>query len=267
MFYAKNNEILSLCTAIKYTYTQNETFDYSNAPRPCHNFVFMLEGRGSIRTENAMFSVKKGDVLFIPQGTTYTSHWLAEPTAAFHSIHFNFLPNTDPFRTKKIPIQILPCENFGELYQSVLKLQAYQYAKNTDSFLALAAFYEVCGKITPSITAFSWTGYDGPIAPALAYIENNYTLHCDVKELAELCFLSVSRFHFLFKQQTGYAPIVYKNRLAIRHAAQSLLLEREKSIEEISEEYGFESAIYFRRLFKNITGKTPTQYRKSETLL
>ena len=267
MFYAKNNEILSLCTAIKYTYKQNETFDYSNAPRPCHNFVFMLEGRGSIRTENDVFTVKKGDVLFIPQGTTYASNWLADPKAVFHSIHFNFLPNTDPFRAKKIPIQILPCERFEELYQNVLKLHAHQYSKNTDSFFALAAFYELCGKVAPVITAFSQAGYDGPIAPALAYIENNYTARCDVKELAELCFLSVSRFHFLFKQQTGYAPIVYKNRLTIRHAAQALLLERQKSVEEISEEYGFESAIYFRRLFKNITGKTPTQYRKNKTFL
>ncbi len=35
------------------------------------------------------------------------------------------------------------------------------------------------------------------------------------------------------------------------------------SIEEISERLGFETAIYFRRLFKAQTGKTPCEYRKT----
>ena len=267
MFYAKNNEIFSLCTAVKYTYKQNETFDYSDSPRPCHNFAFILEGRAIIQSEEKIFTVKKGDILFIPQGTTYVSTWITEPTVVFHSIHFNFSPKMNPFHNKKIPVQILPYGNFDELYKTVQNFHTFQYAKNTDSFLCLAAFYEICGKLFPYITGYSDFGYDGPIARALLYLENNYAVPCSVKELAELCFLSVSRFHFLFKKETGYAPIAYKNRVAIRHAMQALLLEKQKSVEDISQEYGFESAIYFRRLFKKITGKTPTQYRKEENLL
>ena len=40
-----------------------------------------------------------------------------------------------------------------------------------------------------------------------------------------------------------------------------LLFDKNKSIEEISNEFGFDSPIYFRRVFKKLTGKTPTEYR------
>ena len=35
------------------------------------------------------------------------------------------------------------------------------------------------------------------------------------------------------------------------------------SIENISEQVGFESAAYFRRVFKKVTGKSPREYRKT----
>jgi YesN/AraC family two-component response regulator len=35
-------------------------------------------------------------------------------------------------------------------------------------------------------------------------------------------------------------------------------------VEEISSRLGFESAIYFRRVFKKVTGKSPTAYLKTD---
>ena len=123
------------------------------------------------------------------------------------------------------------------------------------------------GELLPFVEHTHEKPDDNPVAAAIEYLEYHYKEPCKVEDLAELCFLSPSRFFYRFKEQTGFSPIVYKNRLCIRHAAQALLLEKHKSIEEISEEYGFESAVYFRRLFKSVTGKTPTNYRREEALL
>ena len=106
-----------------------------------------------------------------------------------------------------------------------------------------------------------------PISPALEYLKENRCALCTIEKLADMCFLSPSRFRFLFKKHTGLSPITYKNQLIVEKAAQALLLQRDKSIEQISEEYGFESVIYFRRLFKKTTGKTPAEYRKKEALI
>jgi AraC-like DNA-binding protein len=59
------------------------------------------------------------------------------------------------------------------------------------------------------------------------------------------------------------SPIAYKNQLCIDQAAQILLSGSKKSIEEISSELGFESATYFRRVFKQYTGISPRMFRQN----
>ena len=267
MFYAKNKEILPLCTTVQYVHKQDAEYDFSDAPRPCHNFAFMLEGWAEIETEEQVLILKKGEVLFIPQGTTYTSRWKAEPKAVFHSVHFNFSVPFDPFLQKKLPVQILKPNDFKKTHAILLDLEKNQYAKDENSFLCLAAFYRLCGELLPLVHLDETKQTENPVYNAIVYLENHFTEPCAVSKLAELCFLSPSRFYYLFKLYTGISPIVYKNRTTIRHAAQTLLLEKDKSIETVSDEYGFADPIYFRRLFKKFTKKTPSQYRREGRLI
>ena len=227
----------------------------------------MLEGSVEILSNGKHITVSKGDFFFIPYGTTYTAKWHARPRAVFHSVHFNFFSSPDPFSDKRIPVQTFPLDDFAESYALVTEMQKYQYAHDASRLFALSAFYRLCAILLPRLSFTPITPPVNTVTNALKYIENNYTVPCTVDELARFCFLSASRFYFLFKRQTGCSPIVYKNKLCISRAAQTLLLEKHKSIEEISKEYGFESAVYFRRLFKKLIGKTPTQYREEETLL
>jgi AraC-like DNA-binding protein len=267
MIYLKQNEIFSLFSAIKYKYVKETTYNYISTPRPCHNFLFMLEGQGEIHTKNGTIFLNPGDILFIPKGTTYLSIWKTNPTVIFHSIHFNFHPNFDPFFNKNIPIQLLNAVQFDEVYQQVKRIEKYQYQRNQNSFFAVAAFFDICGTILQNLIYETSNKDFKQIQPALDFLQKNHTEKCSVENLASLCFLSASRFYYLFKELTGETPINYKNRLTLQAAAQTLLLDKNVSIEEISIIYGFESAVYFRRLFKKFTGKTPTQYRKEENLL
>ena len=57
-------------------------------------------------------------------------------------------------------------------------------------------------------------------------------------------------------------PIEYKNRLCVQNA-EKLLLTNDLSIEEISEKMGFNSASYFRRIFRKYVGKSPREYKNS----
>jgi transcriptional regulator GlxA family with amidase domain len=98
------------------------------------------------------------------------------------------------------------------------------------------------------------------IEPALKYLEENYTKEIKIEYLAELCGYSQSRFFSLFKNAVNCSPITYKNTLTIQKAIE-LLENTNKPIEEISESLGFESTRYFRKIFKNITGKTPRELR------
>ncbi len=259
-------DILSLFTAVKYAHGKDSPCDYSSSPRPCHNITFFLEGEAEMESDGKSFTVHKGEILFIPQGTTYRSVWKAKPKAVFHTLHFNFAPQVDPLLEKRIPVQAVRVDDFGTLYDRLLEIERYQYEKDENFFLALSAFFYLLNAVFKRAEAVHVVQTENPVLPAINYLREHYKEKITVDELAALCFLSPSRFYSVFKQKTGLSPVSYKNELLIQNVKQALLTEK-KSVEEISEDFGFESSIYLRRLFKKSTGKTPTQYKKEESLL
>ena len=66
----------------------------------------------------------------------------------------------------------------------------------------------------------------------------------------------------MFKRQTGITVVEYINRLRIQHAYK-LLQETDLSVATISRQVGFDTVIYFNRVFKKMLGETPLQARKS----
>ena len=246
----------------EYHIEEEERNDFSTIPRPFYNLAFFLRGGGEITFDGKTYPIKQGDVLFIPKGSTYSSIWRAENQTFFHTLHFDFYKNCDPFFMKKTKIQFFAPDDFSELYKIMVRIDQANKSWETQSFAALSEFFRLCNEIFPRLQVEEADELLSVVSPAVEYLENNYMNKVSVRFLAELCYLSPSRFFTLFKKATGVSPIVYKNNLCIQNCTLTLLLDKKKSVEEIAEQYGFESAIYFRRLFKKLTGKTPTEYRK-----
>ena len=93
------------------------------------------------------------------------------------------------------------------------------------------------------------------------YIQNNFYTKISLKEVADLIFLTESNFCKFFKKATGKTYSDYLNELRINEACR-LLVQTEKSINQISFECGFETLSYFNRVFLNKKGVTPSLFRK-----
>ena len=260
-------EILSLLLSVNYTYNKNEEFDYYNEPRPCHNFAFMLEGEGIIKSDGNTIHVKKGDVLFIPKNTTYSAVWKATPTVNFHSLHFDFLPKNDPLFNVNISVQKLEDIEFDKNYSILQEITKLQFKKPNDNFVLISNFYQLCGNLFKYTKINENVSLHKTISPAIAYIEQNYTEQFSVKELADLCFLSESRFYYLFKKYVRQTPIEYKLNISIRRSAQDLIYTPQIPISQIAEKHGFSSIVYYERVFKKIMGISPSNYRKKGTII
>ncbi len=65
-----------------------------------------------------------------------------------------------------------------------------------------------------------------------------------------------------FRKTVQITPIEYLNQFRIRMAAQ-MLVHTDQSILSIADFCGFQSASYFGKVFKKITGKTPYEYNTS----
>jgi AraC-like DNA-binding protein/ligand-binding sensor protein len=74
--------------------------------------------------------------------------------------------------------------------------------------------------------------------------------------------VNTSTFHFckLFKKATGLNFTDYVSRVRVEKA-KNLLLNPNLRISEIAYEVGFQSLTHFNRVFKRITGQSPTHYR------
>lgn len=75
--------------------------------------------------------------------------------------------------------------------------------------------------------------------------------------------LHISRGYFfeLFKKATGLPPIQYINQFRINRAREDLR-NSNISITEIAEKHGFSSVHYFSKLFRQLNGKSPREFRK-----
>lgn len=90
-------------------------------------------------------------------------------------------------------------------------------------------------------------------------IENKWEQHT-LKELAFLCCMSESKFKRKFHQLYNKTPGVWVREKKLRKAKE-ILKKSDTKIYLLANDLGFRDAKYFSRLFKNLYGVTPLEYR------
>lgn len=104
----------------------------------------------------------------------------------------------------------------------------------------------------------------GGIEEVAAYIREHYAdPELSISAIAEAFGVSTARLSLSFKERNRVSPNEYLAILRVERSKQ-LLTETELSIKEIAVNVGYYDASSFIRRFKQITGVTPLQYRRSK---
>jgi AraC family transcriptional regulator len=100
------------------------------------------------------------------------------------------------------------------------------------------------------------------LARVLDYIEVNLEGDLAIDHLASIACLS--RFHFAraFKAAVGQSPHRYVSAKRLERA-KTLLVRGEQSLVDIALALNFSCQANFTRAFRQVTGQTPGQYRRS----
>lgn len=101
----------------------------------------------------------------------------------------------------------------------------------------------------------------GSIAPAIAYIAENYMEEVSIDDLSRLCHISTSHFRRVFKQVLGWSPLDYVQMVRIDRAC-VLLYNCSQSVTEIGLQVGYPSPSSFNRQFRRIHGVSPSRWRQ-----
>ncbi len=112
------------------------------------------------------------------------------------------------------------------------------------------------GRPAPGVTLSQYH----KIQQAVRFIDDNYRTDIRLGSAAREAGMSPSHFSRVFKKEIGLSYQEYVNKCRITQA-KHLLRTNPQSIAEIAASVGFSDPTGFGRIFKKLTGKTPSAYR------
>jgi len=112
------------------------------------------------------------------------------------------------------------------------------------------------GKLSSTVTLSQYH----KIQQAVRYINDNYRTDIRLDAVAKEAGMSLSHFSRIFRKVMGLSYQEYLNGCRITKA-KNLLRSSTRSITEIAISVGFADSTGFGRIFKKLTGQTPSAYR------
>ena len=98
------------------------------------------------------------------------------------------------------------------------------------------------------------------LKPSIEMMQYNYEQPLTLADMAKAAHLSVSRFAHLFREQMGITPVDFLTNIRIDHAKR-LLLTTDNNCTRICYDVGYNNQSYFTRVFKQLVGLTPSEFR------
>lgn len=105
------------------------------------------------------------------------------------------------------------------------------------------------------------TKWDAEFQEVVSFLEEHLSDPLTLEKIAKASSMSVSKLKLLFREKAGTGPIDYLLHLRIERAGR-LIREEKLNFTEISMALGFSSLHYFSRVFKRVTGMSPSEYAK-----
>lgn len=236
--------VLRTTTATGYDFVTESGFI---APR----IGYINRGNAVFSFDNFTLNAKEGDFIFIPKNLPYRSVWCGENGIDLFVVEID----ADFLENKDIPAQIIHTPELEECFHNL-----YIKTREGSTLHAFCYFFNIL-KVGLERLTVNQKPRNRQTAPAVRFIEKNHTADFRTSELAYICNLSESRFFTVFRKETGYSPIDYKNLVRIKHAL--IYIKRDElSIDEICERLNFSSPAHFRKVLRKFTGKTPSQIKK-----
>ncbi|HEX4839159.1 MAG TPA: helix-turn-helix domain-containing protein [Rhabdochlamydiaceae bacterium] len=101
----------------------------------------------------------------------------------------------------------------------------------------------------------------GRILKVLVYIESHLDEELSLEKMAKIAIISPFYFHRLFRAYMGETLAEYIKRIRLQHAAERLQYF-DIAITDIALDLGYGTPSAFTKVFKQVMGKSPRQYRK-----
>ncbi|MFN8303601.1 MAG: AraC family transcriptional regulator [Saprospiraceae bacterium] len=102
---------------------------------------------------------------------------------------------------------------------------------------------------------------DSRLAYVIQFIREHLREPLNIDLLSKKACMSQTHFFRCFKNELGISPVDFINAERIKFA-QTLLRNPTRSVTDVCYASGFNNVTYFNKLFKRLSGRTPSEYRQ-----
>lgn len=229
-------------------------------------FFYVSEGSGVLDYEGKEYKVGAGDCVFINCKNPY-SHKTSDNLWTLNWIHFN--------GESMLPIYLKYVERGGQpvfyakeqFEKTGIWTDINSVARSSD-YIRDIKINEHLSRLVTFLMNYSWNPDEAKVSNTLKtasalkdYMDTHYQEKITLDKLADIFLINKYTLSRGFKEQYGTSIINYLLITRITHAKQMLRFT-DDTVEEIGNSCGITPLYYFSRIFKQIEGVSPLEYRQ-----
>ena len=229
-------------------------------------FFYVKEGSGVLDYNGKEYQVAAGDCVFISCKNPY-SHRTSEDLWALDWVHF-YGDNILPIYLKYVERGGQPVfhpDGLNEAKGIFTRLRDVAYSSD---YIRDIRINECLSGLLTFLMSFSWQpekaknrdNAGSRIFALKDYLDTHYQEKITLDQMAEMFLINKYTLSRDFKEQFGTSIINYLLMVRITHAKQ-LLRFTDETVEEVGVNCGITPLYYFSRIFKQIEGISPLDYR------
>ena len=262
-----------------HTKTRAEEYTWQYHYHPEYEIVCVLQGSGTRHVGNHFSSYNNGDLVFLGPNLPHAGFGLnahgphEEIVIQIKEEVFHQSILTRPEMT--IVNKLLENARYGVYFTGNTKnkitkrLSWLPRLSSFERFIEFMTILEMMSStnefelMNPTIITSSLIRKNNVrLQKIFTYVEQHFNEDVDIKKIAALVNLSVPSFCNYFKKIVHSTFTDFLNKYRIQKAC--LSLQQEKTIAETCFECGFNNVPYFNKVFKTITKKTPSEFKKEK---
>lgn len=249
--------------------------------RGCHfhnryEIYYLVSGERFYFIHDRTYLIQKGDLVLVSPHVIHKTMDTGKPHHERYLIEFDqrFVSNQVHESLQSIEVlfknrNVIRLSSkdkhyFEEIFETMLEevqQQGLDYEIQLQSLLQQLLIYAARNLDLPSTGHQHINQTHAKVSEIVKYINTHYTEDLTLVSVAEQFEISHFYLSRLFKAVTGFAFIEYLNSIRVKEA-QRLLRETNDKVLAIANAVGFVNQSHFGRIFKEITGTSPLQYRK-----
>ena len=238
--------------------TQRSQMTVAESGRTGFCIGYRLNGGSCFMCGDQALEVQKGDLLFVPPELPYLYKTESEEIIIVH------LMIEHPKNWQISRVHLEDPETAARKFTQLLHV--WNSGKPGYKHRAAAILYDIFADIDQQLSTqrSTCTEAEKKLTRAIEYLHRNYyRSDLDIGAISAASNISETYFRKLFHQYYSTSPLQYIRQLRIKKAAE-LLRADDMPVNVIAATVGFTDPLYFSRVFRTVTGQTPSEFRKHQ---